>query len=185
MFESSPDQLPHLHANPWKDFLLQKRSLVPKRLGTTVHTYIPSPGYKHIHAFHGAASCLSLTPSTSLLATRAKVVTRLVAKRGEGVLTPPSWCVTCQAGGRCWGCGESRWIGFLIAGCQRPPELGRRCGCQAWVYSRHPINIRLFLSSRQVAPPPSPHRHPDLSGPQPGEAAHPPAVLLSAPPFEK
>lgn len=87
---------------------------------------------------------------------------------------PP--CASCCEAG-CRGCGESRWISFLI-GCQCPPELGRRCGCQAWVYSRHPINIRFFLSSRQVAPPPSSHPHPDFSGPQPGEAAHPPAGLL-------
>ena len=76
-------------------------------LGTTVHTYIPSPGYKLIHAFHGAASCLPLAPSTFLLSTRAKVVTRLGAKRGAGGPTPPSWWVTCQAGGRCQGCGKS------------------------------------------------------------------------------
>ena len=82
----------------------------------------------------------------------------------------------CEAG--CWGCGESRWIGFLIAGSQCPPELGRRCGCQSWVYSRHSVNIRFFLSSRQAVPPLSSHPHPDLSGPQPGEAAHPPAGLF-------
>lgn len=82
----------------------------------------------------------------------------------------------CEAG--CWGCGESRWTGFLIAGCQCPPEPGRRRGCQAWVYSRHPINIRFFLSSQQIAPLLSSHPHPDLSGPQPREATHPPAGLL-------
>ena len=92
-------------------------------------------------------------------------------------LLPPSMCrLLCEAG--CWGCGESRWIGFLTAGSQCPPELGRRCGYQAWVYSRHSVNIRFFLSSQQVVPLRSSHPHPDLSGPQPGEAAHPPSGLL-------
>lgn len=79
-----------------------------------------------------------------------------------------------------WGCGESRWTGFLIAGCQCLLRPGMEGG--VWLsgcgYTASFINIRFFLSSQQIRPA---LIHPHLTSRDPSPRGRPPSHGLFPP----